>query len=216
MLLNGNHRARSSQILVSMVSVFFVATGRDFRHAILSHLRFKASNNLLEFRAEVVATWVVIVEGEASSSSIVLSVTNNTSAVGYAQKSSLSDCTYEPRIAVSRKLASLVMDHDFFTHSQHFAGWTNVVADCLSRYFHLDDNFLIHLLTFFSLLSFQLLFKSTLFLKKLCVLSLESWKSCSCLHKDAATAQNHDLSWTRWCTFTEEFTFGGDPVMDQI
>ena len=50
---------------------------------------------------------------------------------------------------VARKLASLVMKHNFCMYSQHFAGWLNVVADSLSRDFHLKDDFLTHLLFFF-------------------------------------------------------------------
>ena len=30
------------------------------------------------------------------------------------------------------------------------------------------------------------------------------------------TTQKCDRSWTRWCTFADELTFGGDPLMEQI
>ena len=41
------------------------------------------------------------------------------------------------------------MDNGFCFYSQHFAGWINVVVECLSRDFYLDDDFLAHLLLFF-------------------------------------------------------------------
>ena len=81
--------------------------------------------------------------------SCTFSSTDNTSAMGWTHKSSFSDTVQEPHIKISRKLADASMKHDFGLCSQHLAGWMNVVTDCLSRDFHLDDKFLTYLLLFF-------------------------------------------------------------------
>ena len=128
---------------------FSVKTGRAFRFEIPPHLRFKVSNNVLEYLAEVVAIWLGVLEGEVTEESCVFAGTDNTSAVGWTHKSNFSDATQEPHIEISRKLASLSIDHRFCLYSQHFTGWMNVVADSLSRDSHLPDEFLAHLLFHF-------------------------------------------------------------------
>ena len=128
---------------------FSIGTGRAFRYKTPENLRFRVSNNVLEFLAEVVAIWLGSLDSEVSSGSCAFSGTDNTSAVGWSFKSSFIDETQEPRVAASRELASLSIAHRFCNHTQHLKGLRNVVADCLSRDFHLDDKFLTHLLKFF-------------------------------------------------------------------
>ena len=112
-------------------------------------LRFKVSNNVLEFLSKVVSTWLGILNQEVKENSCIFSVNDNASAVGWTHKSSFSDSTQEQHISISSRLASLVIDHSFCVYSQHFTGWMNVAANCLSWDFHLDDEFLTFLLKFF-------------------------------------------------------------------
>ena len=53
------------------------------------------------------------------------------------------------RLTFSRKLASLVIDHNMCLCTQHINGIRNIVADILSRDFHLSEVMLTHLLFHF-------------------------------------------------------------------
>ena len=61
---------------------FLVKTGRAFRFEIPDHLRFRVSNNVLEYLALLVAIWLGILDGEVSNDSCSLATSDNTSALG--------------------------------------------------------------------------------------------------------------------------------------
>ena len=54
-----------------------------------------------------------------------------------------------PHLILSRKLASLVIDNRICLYTQHIKGIFNIVADILSRDFHLNDVILTELLFYF-------------------------------------------------------------------
>ena len=143
---------------------FSLKSGRAFRFEIPSHLKGRVSNNVLEYLAEIVAIWMGILEEEVQPLDCCYSCTDNTSAIGWTFKSNFSGCIsngkdkkvddvaqedISPHLILSRKLASLVIDSRICLYTQHIKGILNIVADILSRDFHLNDVILTELLLYF-------------------------------------------------------------------
>ena len=101
---------------------FSLLTGRAFRFKIPPHLRFKVSNNILECLAEIVATWLGIIEGELVEHACAFSVTDNTSAIGWTHKSNFCDSAKKPHLMFGRNLAELTINSKIYLHIQHIKG----------------------------------------------------------------------------------------------
>ncbi len=72
--------------------------------------------------------------------SCLLSQMDSSSAAGWLRKSNFSDDTESiVQLTTARHLAMLIIDAHCCLYSQWFAGEENVVVDCLSCDFHLDD-----------------------------------------------------------------------------
>ena len=80
---------------------FSMKTGKAFRYEIPYYLRFRVSNNVLEYLAEVIAVWLGVLDGEVQDESCVFSGTDNTSAVGWTCKSNFSDSSQKLHITIS-------------------------------------------------------------------------------------------------------------------
>ena len=91
-------------------------------------------NNLLEFMGMVINVWVSCTEPD-SDQSCILSIGDNTSAIGWLHHTAHIDpggATRKAHLLVARKLARLLMEHNCCLASQHVKGEMNVVADLLS------------------------------------------------------------------------------------
>ena len=113
---------------------FLLRSGRAWRLRIPeeSVLYGSASiNNLLEFLGMAVNVWLECLESDAQD--CILSIGDNTSAVGWLHKSSRFNLeTQEAHLMVARRVALLVLDADCCLASQHIRGDLNTVADLLS------------------------------------------------------------------------------------
>ena len=112
--------------------------GFAWRFYIPSHLRFRASNNLLEFIAAIITPWIDIIAGRLNGGDCSLSMTDSTTAEGWMHKTNFRECDEEQvqidtRIEVARKFALDFTKHGIKSYSQWFPGKENIVADALSR-----------------------------------------------------------------------------------
>jgi hypothetical protein len=72
--------------------------------------------------------------------SCILSQTDSSSAAGWLKKSNFNDNANDTvKMTTARHLARLMIEAHSCLYSQWFAGEENVVADCLSRDFHLSE-----------------------------------------------------------------------------
>jgi hypothetical protein len=93
------------------------------------------ANNVLEFLAMAVTIWIIIRDCDANGQECVMSLGDNTSAIGWMFRSSkLSPDSpyYKPVQFIVRKLAILVTRSGHCLCAQHLKGDRNVVADFLS------------------------------------------------------------------------------------
>lgn len=135
---------------------FNLATGRAWQWEIPEHLRNRASINFLEFLACVIGILLTVHEGSnVAPSDVFMSLTDNTSAMGWLRKSNFltnSDGQARPtydqtaHYTLARELAATLLKHDIGLHSQWFAGIDNVIADYLSRMFDMSNSQLTHYL----------------------------------------------------------------------
>ena len=89
--------------------------------------------------------WVGVLDGEVKEDDCVFSGTDSTTAAGWTFRANFSD-DESPKLHFSRKLALLVLKVKFCLHTQHIRGILNVIADSLSRDFHIPADILTHLL----------------------------------------------------------------------
>ena len=104
-------------------------TGYAWRYALPLHLRFRASNNLLEFIASIITPWVDILTNRLSRSDCALSMTDSTTSAGWLRRSSFHEVTDSDtlveattRIGIARHHASLFLNADVMEYSQWFEG----------------------------------------------------------------------------------------------
>ena len=172
--------------------VFSLKSGRHFRFELTDYLKSRDSNNFLEYLAKIVAIFVSIVEDEVHPLDCYFSCTDNTSEIGWSFKRNFSGCAraemkigdalsreeVSSHLTFSRKLAPLVIDHSMCLHEQHLKGIRNLVANILSRCFHLSEVILNHLLLHFYPSSYPVLSECFPFPERLRRSSLELWNPC--------------------------------------
>jgi hypothetical protein len=118
----------------------FTLNGRAWRLRIPESCAFHGDstiNNLLEFLAMMVTTWLILIDcatlGLTEECFLVLG--DNTSAIGWLFRSGTIPTTsfyYDAVQFVARKLAELLTESTHILASQHLKGKKNVVADLLS------------------------------------------------------------------------------------
>jgi hypothetical protein len=124
-----------------------ILTGTAWRFELPVDCRLRTSLNSLEFIACMISIWLDIFFNQISPEACLLSQTDSSSAAGWLRKSNFTDDTDSiVQLTTPRHLATLVIDSHCCLYSQWFAGAENVVADCLSRDFHLDDITLTNLI----------------------------------------------------------------------
>ena len=121
-------------------------SGRAYRYHLPRSIQGRVSNNALEFLASVVGCWVDLLHGSVAPQSCILAFTDNSSACGWLHKSNFVKVHHSFHANLAEKLATLFINADSTIYSQHFPGTSNVIADSLSRDFHIPDEKLIPLL----------------------------------------------------------------------
>ena len=123
-------------------------TGRAWRFKLPKWMETSLHINILEFIACTIGIWLEVLEMKKSNKKFIKirALTDNSSAVGWLYKSNFNPTTHGPHDVVARKLASILLESETSITSQHTPGKTNIVADSLSRDFHLPVNHLTFIL----------------------------------------------------------------------
>ena len=104
--------------------------------------------NLLEFLASAISIHLTLLQNPDKQLHI-LAFTDSSSALGWLYKSSFNPITQPLHDEVARWLASRIIASDSSLYSQHIRGVYNIIADALSRDFHITDDWLTTLLYFY-------------------------------------------------------------------
>ena len=127
---------------------FSATTGIAWRWELPVELRLRATLNSLEFLATYINAWMechLALSSPVPPCSILLLQSDSSSAVGWLHRSNFDDST-PLHFHISRAHAHLMLSHGCGLYSQWFPGAENLVADSLSRDFHLGDSTLLNLL----------------------------------------------------------------------
>ena len=132
----------------------FSHRGHAWRFYLPAHLRFRASNNLLEHIASIISIWVDILAGRLHRDDCALSMTDSSTSAGWTRKTNFKEDCETPveatvRIEVARQHVTRLMAHGIKDYSQWFPGRENDVADALSRDDDRSDSELTHVLNTF-------------------------------------------------------------------
>jgi hypothetical protein len=121
---------------------YSVNTGKAWRWKIpqLFLQSVQNKNNLLEFLASIITTWISLLDISTASLSCILALGDNTSAVGWLHKANTDESYNKALHIAARKYANLLMEHKCCLYSQHFKGEFNNVSDALSRKHQLTDS----------------------------------------------------------------------------
>ena len=120
-------------------------TGQAWRLPLPSWMIGRAHINFLEFLAALVGLWLDI-SSSTRQYQRYLCLTDSSSALGWLYKSNFNPSTHLEHDTIARKMADVLLSSETALYSQHIKGSHNIVADCLSRDFHLPDKQLTFLL----------------------------------------------------------------------
>ncbi len=110
------------------------------------NLKFRASNNLLEYMAGIISPCVDILAGRLNNGDCSLSMMDSTTSKGWMRKTNFKEDEQDKfqkdkhkiqatiRIEVAQSHAARFMDHGIREYSQWFCGIENDVANALSRW----------------------------------------------------------------------------------
>ena len=119
-------------------------TGKAWRWQIPPSLLNRATVNMLEHVAATIGPWIDIMNDELPKLSCLLSMTDSTTSAGWLRKSNFanegeSKSQMRAKMMVAREHAARLVSNDVREYSQWFPGRYNLIADSLSRDFHLCD-----------------------------------------------------------------------------
>ena len=125
--------------------------GVGWRWEILPHLRNRASINMLEHLASTIGPWLDMINNQIPPLSCILSMTDSTTSAGWLRKSNFADVGdtdphMRAKMHTSRAHAARLIKYKIREYSQWFHGKFNILADALSRDFHLTDSNLVNAL----------------------------------------------------------------------
>ena len=132
----------------SCLGGFNPSSGKAWRFKIPTWMQTSMHINLLEFIAYTIGIWLEILDHQNQEGKYlkIKALTNNSSAVGWLYKSNFNYRNQGPHDSVARKLASLLLNSNSSVTAQQTPGSTNIIADSLSRDFHLQKNHLTFIL----------------------------------------------------------------------
>ena len=122
-------------------------TGEAWRFCLPNWMHKHMHINLLEFIACTIGIWIETMKKSNKESFLkVKALTDNSSAVGWLYKSSFNPHTHKLHDTIARKLAKILLESNSNIVSQHTPGNSNIIADSLSRDFHLPEKKLTFIL----------------------------------------------------------------------
>ena len=118
--------------------------GLAWRWPIPKNLQYRATINMLEHVASIVGPWIDLLSDQLPPLSCSISLTDSTTSAGWLRKSNFSDTGenaehFHAKLQVARSHATRFIDNDIREYSQWFPGKHNIIADSLSRDFHLSN-----------------------------------------------------------------------------
>ena len=124
--------------------------GTAWRFKIPLPLQNRASINMLEHIASTIGPWLDLISNTIPPLSCSLSMTDNTTAAGWLRKSNFADddengIHMKVKMTIARDHATRILENDIREYSQWFPGRYNIIADALSRDFHLSNDKLTQL-----------------------------------------------------------------------
>ena len=123
--------------------------GRAWRWKIPTNLQNRASINLLELLASIVGLWIDQLEQNLPPLSCCLCESDSTSATAWLCQNKFNESEQPAHFEAASKVATIMMEAGACIHPQWIPGSTNIIADCLSRDFDLNDMLITQI--FFSL-----------------------------------------------------------------
>jgi hypothetical protein len=102
--------------------------------------------NAKEYLAAAIGAWIAL-QNDDCNHPCILSLSDNSSTVAWLHKSNHDPTSSPIHNAIGRWHARNLLSHDACDYSQHIQGSENLVADSLSRDFHLNDNEILTLLS---------------------------------------------------------------------
>ena len=111
-------------------------SGQAWRYKLPTWMANQFHINTLEFIPSTIGTWLEIKNSTIDYTKI-LCMTDNSSAVGWLYKSNFDPDKQTQHGIISRKLASILLHSNSALYPQHIPGKNNVIADSLSRDFHI-------------------------------------------------------------------------------
>lgn len=118
---------------------YCLSSGLAWRYEFSKTERETFSLNLKEFIASVI-NGKMILPYDKSPSPCLLNLGDSSCSTGWLHKSNFDPSLNPMHASVAREHARTTMQHDACDYSQHLPGLHNVVADCLSRDFHLSNS----------------------------------------------------------------------------
>ena len=102
---------------------------------------------MLEHVASIVGPWIDLLSEQLPPLSCSISLTDNTTSAGWLRKSNFSDTGenaehLHAKLQVARSYATRFINNDIREYSQWFPGKHNIIADSLSRDFHMSNTIL--------------------------------------------------------------------------
>ena len=116
-------------------------TGIAWRYNLPEWMARSFHINTLEFMASLIGIWIEIKQNKTEYLRI-LNLTDNSSAVGWLFKSNFDPDFQQLHDEIARQLARLLLENETTLYPQHIPGEENIIADSLSRDFHLSPKVL--------------------------------------------------------------------------
>jgi hypothetical protein len=125
-----------------------ITSGIAWRFEIPTDCRLRTSLNSLEFLSCMISIWVDSIHSRIENSDCLLCQTDSSTANGWLRKSNFADkLDVAIQLSTARQLAKLIIQTKSCLYSQWFPGEENVIADSLSRDFHIESDTLSNLLS---------------------------------------------------------------------
>ena len=101
----------------------------------------------MEFIAATIGIWLETIFNKKNEYLRINCLTDNSSAVGWLYKANFDPNIQQKHDIIARHMATILLESETALYPQHVPGEENIVADSLSRDFHIQDKHLQLLLT---------------------------------------------------------------------